>query len=151
MTLCNTKTFLQIGDNTAHRPGSACKHYLVAGLLSFAAALAAPGSQAQATAYPNKPIRMIVAFAPGGSTDVLARLVGQKLSESLGTPVIVDNRAGANGTIGSDVVAKSAPDGYTIMMGEVGSLAMAPGLYPKLSYDPGRDFTAISLVARTPL
>jgi tripartite-type tricarboxylate transporter receptor subunit TctC len=116
----------------------------------LAATLLAPVAQAQAP-YPNKPIRMVVAFAPGGSTDVLARLVGQKLSESLGTPVIIDNRAGANGTIGSDVVAKSPADGYTIMMGEVGSLAMAPGLYPKLTYDPARDFTAITLVARTPL
>ena len=94
---------------------------------------------------------MVVAFAAGGSTDVLARLVGQKLSESLGTPVVVDNRAGANGTIGSDVVAKSPPDGYTIMMGEVGCLAMAPGLYPKLPYDPVRDFAPVTLVARTPL
>jgi tripartite-type tricarboxylate transporter receptor subunit TctC len=150
MTSRITTTIPQ-ADTAALRSPSARKKYLLAGLLSLAGALAVPEAQAQATAYPNKPIRMIVAFAPGGSTDVLARLVGQKLSESLGTPVIVDNRAGANGTIGSDVVAKSAPDGYTIMMGEVGSLAMAPGLYPKLPYDPGRDFTAISLVARTPL
>jgi tripartite-type tricarboxylate transporter receptor subunit TctC len=120
-------------------------------MLSVAAACVVPAAQAQSTAYPTKPIRMVVAFAPGGSTDVLARLVGQKLSEGLGTPVIIDNRAGANGTIGSDAVAKSPADGYTIMMGEVGSLAMAPGLYPKLSYDPSRDFTAITLVARTPL
>ena len=132
-------------------PAAFSRHRRLFAILSFAAAFAAPAAQAQSTTYPTKPIRMVVAFAPGGSTDVLARIVGQKLSESLGTPVIIDNRAGANGTIGSDVVAKSPADGYTIMMGEVGSLAMAPGLYPKLPYDPSRDFTAITLVARTPL
>lgn len=112
-------------------------------------ALPTPAS-AQAP-YPNQAIRMVVAFAAGGSTDIVARSIGQKLSDALGVPVIVDNRAGANGTIGSDVVAKSTPDGYTIMMGEVGSLAMAPGLFGKLPYDPGRDFAPISLIARTPL
>ena len=124
----------------------------VATVIGLATTLVATVAQAQAPAtYPNKPIRMIVPFAPGGSTDVLARLVGQKLSESLGTPVVVDNRPGANGTIGCDLVAKAPPDGYTIVMGEVGCLAMAPGLYPKLPYDPARDFAAITLVARTPL
>jgi tripartite-type tricarboxylate transporter receptor subunit TctC len=118
--------------------------------VSFICGFAAVPATAQ-SAYPNKPIRMVVAFAAGGSTDIVARTVGQKLSEGLGVPVVIDNRGGANGTIGSDIVAKSAPDGYTIMMGEVGSLAMAPGLYPKLPYDPGRDFSPITLVARTPL
>ncbi|CAN7775988.1 Bug family tripartite tricarboxylate transporter substrate binding protein [Variovorax sp. LjRoot178] len=102
-------------------------------------------------AYPNKPIKMVVAFAAGGSTDIVARSIGVRLSEALGVPVVVDNRGGANGTIGSDLVAKAPPDGYTIMLGEVGSLAMAPGLYPKLPYDPSKDFAPITLVARTPL
>ena len=123
---------------------------LVASVLAVAASLVAKPAFSQ-SAYPNKPIRMVVAFAAGGSTDIVARTISQKLSDALGVPIVVDNRAGANGTIGSDVVAKSAPDGYTIMMGEVGSLAMAPGLYPKLPYDPGRDFAPITLVARTPL
>ena len=101
--------------------------------------------------FPNKPIKMVVAFAAGGSTDIVARSLGVKLSEALGVPVIVDNRAGANGTIGSDLVAKATADGYTIMLGEVGSLAMAPGLYPKLPYDPIKNFAPITLVARTPL
>jgi tripartite-type tricarboxylate transporter receptor subunit TctC len=123
----------------------------LAGLFSVAAVLCCAATPAQGQAYPNKPIRMIVGYAPGGSTDIVARLVGQKLSEALGTTVVVDNRAGASGTIGSDLLAKAAPDGYTLMLGEVGSLAMAPGLYSKLPYDPGRDFVAISVVARTPL
>ncbi|KQP19406.1 tripartite tricarboxylate transporter substrate binding protein [Pseudorhodoferax sp. Leaf267] len=122
----------------------------LAAALGLASTLAATQAAAQAT-YPNRPIRMVVAFAAGGSTDVVARVIGQKLSEGLGVPVVVDNRAGANGTVGSEVVAKSAPDGYTIMMGEVGSLAMAPGLYPKLPYEPTRDFAPVTLVARTPL
>ena len=101
--------------------------------------------------YPNKPIKMVVPFAAGGSTDIVARVVGQKLSESLGQPVVIENRPGANGTLGADLVAKAQADGYTIMMGEVGCLAMAPSLYPKLNYDPARDFAPITLVARTPL
>lgn len=117
---------------------------------ALASAVMATQAAAQA-AYPNRPIRMVVAFAAGGSTDVVARSISQKLGEALGVPVVIDNRAGANGTVGSDIVAKSAPDGYTIMMGEVGSLAMAPGLYPKLPYDPDRDFVPVTLVARTPL
>lgn len=121
----------------------------VAALGLVLTALSTPAS-AQAP-YPNQAIRMVVGFAAGGSTDVVARAIGQKLSEALGVPVIVDNRAGANGTIASDAVAKSAPDGYTIMMGEVGSLAMAPGLFAKLPYDPSRDFAPVSLIARTPL
>lgn len=123
---------------------------VLAAALGIASALVATQAAAQ-DAYPNRPIRMVVAFAAGGSTDVVARSISQKLAEALGVPVIIDNRAGANGTVGSDVVAKSAPDGYTIMMGEVGSLAMAPGLYPKLPYDPARDFAPVTLVARTPL
>lgn len=123
---------------------------VLAAALGIASAVVASQAAAQA-AYPNRPIRMVVAFAAGGSTDVVARAISQKLAEGLGVPVVIDNRAGANGTVGSDVVAKSTPDGYTIMMGEVGSLAMAPGLYPKLPYDPARDFAPVTLVARTPL
>jgi tripartite-type tricarboxylate transporter receptor subunit TctC len=120
-------------------------------ILAVIAGLCIPTSQAQAQAYPNKPIRMVVGYAAGGSTDILARTLGQKLSEALGTSVIIENRPGASGTIGSDFVAKAPPDGYTILMGEVGSLAMAPGLFPKLPYDPARDFTVISVAARSPL
>ena len=101
--------------------------------------------------YPDKPIRIVVGFAPGGFTDVLARVVAQKLQTQLGQPVVVENRAGATGTIGADVVAKSKADGYTLLMGHFGSNSVAPALYPKLPYDVIRDFTPIVLVASTPV
>ena len=116
------------------------------------AALAAPVEQAQtAAAYPTKPIRLIIPFAPGGSTDILGRLLAQKLGESMQASVVVENKAGANGTIGCDLVAKAPPDGYTVILGDVGCMSMAPGLYTKLPYDPLRDFAPISLVGRSPL
>ena len=116
------------------------------------AALAAPVVQAQtAAAYPTKPIRLIIPFAPGGSTDILGRLLAQKLGESMQASVVVENKAGANGTIGCDLVAKAPPDGYTVILGDVGCMSMAPGLYTKLPYDPLRDFAPISLVGRSPL
>ncbi|MBS0475270.1 MAG: tripartite tricarboxylate transporter substrate binding protein [Proteobacteria bacterium] len=113
--------------------------------LSSAAALAQPD------AYPDKPIRIVVGFAPGGFTDVLARLLAQKLSTSLKQPVIVDNKPGATGTIGADMVAKSKADGYTLLLAHFGSNSVAPALYPKLPYDVIRDFTPIALVASTPM
>ncbi len=124
----------------------------LAALLAFAiAGLGAAAAQAQAPAYPSKPIRLVVPFAAGGSTDILARIVGQKLSESLNSSVVIDNRPGANGTLGCDLVAKAPADGYTIVMADIGCFAMAPGLYPKLPYEPLRDFAPITLVARSPL
>jgi tripartite-type tricarboxylate transporter receptor subunit TctC len=115
-----------------------------------AAALAIFASGAFAQAYPNKPVRMIVGFPPGGGTDIVARVISQKLSEWWGQPVTVENRAGATGTIGADVVAKSAPDGYTLIMGHVNSTGIAPNLFAKLPYDPIRDFVAISYVGYVP-
>ena len=88
------------------------------------------GAAHAADAYPSKPITLVIPFSPGGSTDILGRLLAQKLSESLNTSVVVENKPGANGTIGVDRVAKSAPDGYTIVLGDVGGMSMAPGLYP---------------------
>ena len=115
-------------------------------------ALAAAGpAVAQAQAWPDKPIRMVVGFAPGGFTDVLARLIGQKLQERAGWTVVVDNRAGAAGTIGADIVAKARPDGYTLLLGHSNSNAVAPALDPKRPYDVLRDFTPIVRVATTPL
>jgi tripartite-type tricarboxylate transporter receptor subunit TctC len=119
----------------------------VAALL-LATAAAGP---ALAQSWPDKPIRMIVGFAPGGFTDVLARLLGQKLSERLGQPVLVENKPGAAGTLGADLVAKSKPDGYTLLLGHSNSNAVAPALYPKLPYDVVRDFTPVIRVATTPL
>jgi tripartite-type tricarboxylate transporter receptor subunit TctC len=105
----------------------------------------------RADAWPTRPVKVIVGFSPGGFTDVLGRLIGQKLQERLGQPVVVENKPGATGTIGADFVAKSKPDGYTILMGHVNSNSIAPSLYPKLPYDVLRDFTPIELVASTPL
>ncbi len=101
--------------------------------------------------WPDKSIRIVVGFAPGGFTDVLARTIGQKLQERLGQTVVVENRAGAAGTLGADLVAKSKPDGYTLLLGHSNSNAVAPALYPKLPYDVLKDFTPIIRVATTPL
>ena len=101
-------------------------------------------------AYPSRPVRLVVPFVAGGGTDALARVVAQHLSKALGGNVLVENRPGAGGTVGSESVAKAAPDGYTLLMGTNATLALAPGLYPKLGYDPVRDFTPISLLANGP-
>ena len=106
-------------------------------------------STARAQTYPSKPVRIVVPFAPGGTTDILARLVGQRLSDALKQSVVIDNRPGANGALGTEIVAKSAPDGHTIVMGYLGSFAIGPNLYSKLPYDPVRDFAPITLVAST--
>src|SRR5260221_2126876 len=113
-------------------------------------AVAAFSSACLAQAYPSKPVRMIVGFPPGGGTDVVARVIAQKLTEWWGQPVTVENRAGATGTIGADVVAKSPADGYTLIMGHVNSHAIAPNLFAKLPYDPIKDFAAVSYVGYVP-
>ena len=107
----------------------------------LAAALALP---AGAQPYPAKPVRMVVPFPPGGPTDVVARLMAPKMAEALGQQVVVDNRGGAGGAIGTEQVAKSAPDGYTIVMGTIGGLAVAKSLNPKLGYDTLRDLAPIT-------
>jgi tripartite-type tricarboxylate transporter receptor subunit TctC len=117
-------------------------------LAALAAALVAPAAFGQP--YPSKPVRMIVGFPPGGGTDVVARVIGQKLSEWYGQTVVVENRAGATGTIGADVLAKSPPDGYTLMMGHANSHAIAPNLMAKLPYDPIKDFAPVSYVGYVP-
>jgi tripartite-type tricarboxylate transporter receptor subunit TctC len=100
--------------------------------------------------YPSKPIRLIVAFPPGGSTDIIARIVGQKLGERLGQQVVIDNRGGAGGTIGTEIAARAAPDGYTLTMGTTSTHVIAAGVYSKLRYDPLKDFAPLTLVASTP-
>ena len=107
-------------------------------------------SSAFAQSYPTKPIRMIVAYPPGGGTDIVGRMMAQKMSENFAQTVVIDNRGGAAGSIGSEIVAKSAPDGYTILMGNVAPNAINVSLYAKLGYDPVRDFEPVSLVASTP-
>jgi tripartite-type tricarboxylate transporter receptor subunit TctC len=103
-----------------------------------------------AATYPVRPIRFIVPFAPGGGGDIVGRIVGQRLSERLGKPLIVDNRGGAGGTLGTDLAAKDAPDGYTLLLGNVGPLALSPSLYPGLSYAPARDLAPVTMVASFP-
>jgi tripartite-type tricarboxylate transporter receptor subunit TctC len=104
-------------------------------------------SPALAETYPAKPIRFIVPYPPGGPLDAVARLVADKMKEGLGQAVVVDNKPGAGGNIGADAVAKSAPDGYTIVMGAVATHAINPTLFPKMPYDPVKDFAPVSLVA----
>ena len=110
---------------------------------------AGPTAQAQ-TAWPVKPVRIVVPFAPGGTTDILARAVAPELSKSFGQQFIVENRAGAGGNLGAEVVAKSPGDGYTLLMGTVGTHGINRALYPKLPYDPFKDFAPITLVAAVP-
>jgi tripartite-type tricarboxylate transporter receptor subunit TctC len=108
-------------------------------------------TSAFAQAFPNKPITMIVPFAAGGPTDVIARIIGENMSKTLGQTIVVENVAGAGGTTGITRAAKSAPDGYTIMMGHMGTHGAAPGLYPNIAYNPQTDFTPIGLAAGTPI
>ena len=100
--------------------------------------------------YPNKPIRMIVPFAPGGASDFVGRILQPRLTELLGQQIVVDNRAGASGNIGMDAAAKSTPDGYTIYLGNVGTVALNPAVFPKLTVTPTKDFVAITQVVDVP-
>jgi len=113
-------------------------------------ALALPAGIAAAQNYPNKPIRMVSPFAAGGGVDFTARLVGQRITEGIGQTVIVENRAGAGGVIGTEVVARAAPDGYTLLLGSAGPLTILPGLSAKLPYDPLKDLAPITLVTSMP-
>jgi tripartite-type tricarboxylate transporter receptor subunit TctC len=122
----------------------------VAPLLVAALALGLAAAGAHAQTYPSKPIRMIVPFTPGGTTDILARTVGQKLGEAWGQPVVVDNRPGAGGNIGSELVAKAPPDGYTLLMGTISTHAINASLYRRLPFDPTRDFAPVSRVGTLP-
>jgi len=116
----------------------------------FAAVFACGAAQTQAQAYPAKAVRIVVPFPAGGGTDLVARTVGAKLSESLGQNFIVDNRAGASGAIGAELAAKSPPDGYTLLMGSSGPITLNPALQPKLPYDPSRDFAPVALITTMP-
>jgi len=123
---------------------------LIVAIAAGAGILMSPSETLAQSDYPNRPVKLIVGFAPGGSTDIVARIVAQKLSQQLGQTVIVENRAGAGGTIGADATAKSPPDGYTLTLGTTSTHAIAAGAYSKLPYNPVSDFTPISLVAITP-
>jgi tripartite-type tricarboxylate transporter receptor subunit TctC len=105
---------------------------------------------ASAQAFPNKPVKLVIPFPPGGSLDNIGRLLAQKISDSWGQPIVVENRPGAGGNVGADAVAKSAPDGYTVVMGALSTHAVNPSLYPRMPYDAVKDFAPISNVAITP-
>jgi len=122
----------------------------VAVLAGLLAAISSTYVVAQ-TPYPGKPVRIIVPFPPGGGADVAARIVGQKLGESFGRPTIIDNRAGADGNIGTDVIAKSAPDGHTIGIAAPGPVSIGRRLFPQLPYDPERDLVPVALIYETAL
>ncbi len=112
----------------------------------IAAACLALHAHACAQTYPNKPVRVMVGFAPGAATDLLARIVSAKLAEGLGQPLVVENRAGVGGVLANEVVAKAAPDGYTLVLGESGGMAVAPVMMKNPPYDPRKDFAPIAQV-----
>jgi tripartite-type tricarboxylate transporter receptor subunit TctC len=119
-------------------------------VLGIAGVIGGLASVAGAQEYPKRPIRMVVAFAPGGAPDIIGRIIGQKLDESLGQPVIVDNRPGATGNIGAEIVARAIPDGYTIFMATL-SVAISPSFFRKLAFDPIGSFAPVGMVASVPL
>jgi tripartite-type tricarboxylate transporter receptor subunit TctC len=119
-------------------------------LLGASLALGLGAAHAQPASWPAKPIRIVVPYPPGGSSDIIARSIAQPLSEALKQPVIVENRAGANGNLGADYVAKSAPDGYTLLLCDTGALAISPSVYTKLAFDPSRDLRGVTMLAYSP-
>ncbi|MBI4192872.1 MAG: ABC transporter substrate-binding protein, partial [Betaproteobacteria bacterium] len=123
----------------------------IAGVMLAWAALLPIGVAAAATDYPVKPIRMLVGFAPGGSADIIARAVSQKLSDAFKHTVVVDNRSGASGIIATDLTAKASPDGYTLLEATMTTHGIGPNLYAKLPYDVVKDFEAVALMVRIPL
>src|SRR5215208_7403335 len=104
----------------------------------------------QAQSYPTKAIRVIVPYAAGGTSDILARQIGPKLAETWGQPIVVENKPGANGNVGADFVAKSAPDGYTLLLTDLGGLVISASVYPKLPFNPAKDFTPVVMVSYSP-
>jgi len=123
----------------------------VAGTFLMAATLGAAGAFAaeRNPGYPSRPVRLIIPFPPGGGNDTMARIIGAKLTEAFGQPLIFDNRPGANGLLACEIAAKAAPDGYTLLMANVGSHAINPALYSRIPYDPVRDFAPVSLLGTT--
>ena len=125
------------------------RRHTLAAVVTLALAAATPSVMAQAN-WPTKPVKIVVPFAPGGTTDILARAIAPELSKAFGQQFVIDNRAGAGGNIGAEAVAKSPGDGYTLLMGTVGTHGINRALYPKLPYDPIKDFVPITLVAGVP-
>ena len=134
---------------TTPRSAPHSRRHLLAAATALACTAWAPWAHAQ-DAWPSKPIRIVVPFAPGGTTDILARAIAPELSKVLGQSVIVDNKPGAGGNVGADLVAKAAPDGYTFLMGTVGTHGINKALYAKMPFDPQKDFAPVTLVAGVP-
>lgn len=124
--------------------------WLAATIVALAALVPSLPAHAQADSFPAKPIKLIVPFPPGGGADLTARTLAQRMGESMGQPIVVENRPGANGALGTDAVAKSAPDGYTILVTDRGALGVNPALYSKLPYDPLKDFSYIGIANEAP-
>src|SRR4051812_45716061 len=118
--------------------------------IAVALSLSAVSDDAQAQSFPNRPITLVIPFAPGGSTSIVGRVIADKMGELLGEKVVVDNRPGAGGTVGTRGVAKSDPDGYTIALGYTGTLAIGPSLYKNSGFDPRKDFAPIGLIGNAP-
>src|SRR5919107_1588670 len=129
---------------------SLTRRHVLGAALSASACLVSGAALSQTAAYPNRPVRIIVPFVAGGTTDIFARLVGEKLSQSLGQQFVIENRGGAGGNIGAEAVAKAEPDGYTLVMGTVGTHAINASLYAKMPYDPLTDFAPVAYVAGVP-
>ncbi len=125
------------------------RRLLLCGTIAAGATVAAP-AMAQADKWPSKPVRIIVPYPPGGSSDIIARAISQPLSEALKQSVIVENKPGANGNLGADFVAKSAPDGYTLLLCDVGALAISPSVYTRLPFDPSKDLRGVTMLAYSP-
>ncbi len=138
--------------NVNDAPPSRGRRAFVGAATAIALAAAAPTARAAgpADAFPSKPVRIVVPFTPGGSTDILARAIGERLAQAWGQPVVIENKPGAGGNVGVELVAKSPPDGHTIVMGHIGTFAANPALYKQLPYDPVNDFAPITLVAMVP-
>ncbi len=119
-------------------------------LVGATLALGLGAASAQSPGWPSKPIRIVVPYPPGGSSDIIARSIAQPLSDALKQSVIVENKAGANGNLGADYVAKSAPDGYTLLLCDTGALAISPSVYTKLPFDPGKDLRGVTMLAYSP-
>ncbi|MDB5752446.1 MAG: hypothetical protein JWP65_2867 [Ramlibacter sp.] len=133
-----------------HKTFDSTRRRLTVGVIAAATLAAAPLAATAQAAYPSKPINLIVPFSAGGTTDILARIVGEAIKKELGQPVIVDNRAGAGGNIGGALAAKAAPDGYTLFMGTVGTHAINASLYKKMPFDHVKDFAPLTRVAMVP-
>lgn len=118
--------------------------------IAAALALVVAAGAAFAQAYPTKPIRIIVPFAAGGTSDILARAIGPKLTAAWGQPVVIENKTGANGNVGAEFVVRSAPDGYTMLLSDVGALAISPSVYPSLPFDPIKDFAPVIMISYSP-